>query len=324
MLNFLYEKKIFDIFINRIILFFTLCVMSVLYISCTKKTHYTSSYKFIPKIKVVVNLKFYYLISTETNIKFEISDKNIENLRKTKIGLLYEILKDSANRNIIKLTFESLNIFTKNGDTEKEMSAENASEFSDPVEKILGLVKGCSITEIVSNKGQIVSVSGYKELTDKIINSVTFRTEQEKKQAIAQLSYLIGDKFIQNNFQETLSCFPDSGVYVGDHWTKTETNMTEFKMNSNTTYTLESVKDSVAEIDASTEMKSTDSSFEIMGTDVNADLKGEQDGTFNIDLRTGLLIYQKTSASIKGNITLVDREVPITIKIKKEISSRKL
>jgi hypothetical protein len=298
--------------------------ITVLFLGCKIHTHADTDPKYIPKIHLNVNEQYYYNISSEINTKLELNEKEVDNIKQSTIGLLYETLKDSADQFLIKITYDSLHILTKKGDVQTEMDAANVSEFSNPLEKILGIIKGNSLFVTLTKKGQIVSVNGYNELIDKIVEGVKFNNEDEKKQVQLQLSNLLGEKFLQTDFQDGFGLLPNSAVFVGDSWEKKETQSTEFKLNSNTTYTLESVKDSIVEIDASTEMESTDSSFEIMGTNVDADLKGEQDGIFDIDLRTGLLIYQKTNASIKGNIKLLDREVPITIKIKKEISSKKL
>ena len=62
-------------------------------------------------------------------------------------------------------------------------------------------------------------------------------------------------------------------------------------------------------------MTSNQASNSVMGyTQVAANLKGEQKGEFEIETKTGMLISSQITANIKGNLQVMGRDIPITIK----------
>jgi hypothetical protein len=61
-------------------------------------------------------------------------ERKVENTNKSNIGLRYEVMNDSSNEYLLKVSYGKLHIFQKNKDEEKDMDASNASTSYDQVE----------------------------------------------------------------------------------------------------------------------------------------------------------------------------------------------
>ena len=71
-------------------------------------------------------------------------------------------------------------------------------------------------------------------------------------------------------------------------------------------------------------IKSDKSSNSVMGyTQVAANLKGEQKDEFEIEAKTGMLISSRITANIEGNLQVMGRDIPITIKSSIKMSGKK-
>ncbi len=164
----------------------------------------------------------------------------------------------------------------------------------------------------------------YKEITDKIMSFIDVNNEMEKNKVQAQISGLLGEGFVKNNLEQSLNIFPDSALYVGDSWRKKDTQSTELKLNLTTAYTLESVKDSTAEIKSASEINNLNTTTDLMGYNATVNFKGTEKGTIKIDLRTGWLLNQKSTINVEGTVELNATKVPVIIKMTREIVARKL
>ncbi len=266
--------------------------------------------------------KYNYTIITETSTLLEVEDKKIKTGNLSEIGLIYEVLRDSANNPVIRVTYSKLHMVLQKTDEEDQViDADNATTSNDEVEKLLNTIKGSSITLTVSTKGDIVKFSGSKEISDKIMASM--KTDDLKTKQLAQnlINKLTGEGFIQNNLKEGFKLFPDTAVYVGDSWNRTGVQSSaEISFEAVSKYTMASFTDNIATIEIDGQISSVKNApTKIMGQDVNTDLTGEQSSSFKIDTKTGMLVYGKTNTAVKGTIAVVGREVPVTIKMKKEI-----
>jgi hypothetical protein len=57
-----------------------------------------------------------------------------------------------------------------------------------------------------------------------------------------------------------------------------------------------------------------------MGYNVTSDLKGEQQGEYAMDIKTGMLMHCKITATIKGIIQMMGREVAVEIETNVEMA----
>jgi uncharacterized protein DUF6263 len=268
--------------------------------------------------------RYYYNITNTTVVNFVVNGDKAENTNTVKARLFYEILKDTAGGFLVKMTFDNFDVEIKTPDSEKKMTTDNGPNSIDPVEKMLSLVKGSTLLVNINRKGQVTGVNGYKELTDKVMNGIALQNEADRRSMHDQMEEMFGEKFIRNNMEQGFGVLPDTAVYVGDSWTKKLTQLADIKLKINSTYTLASLKDNVAGIDATADINDTDSNVTLMGYQANVNLQGNEEGSYKADVNTGMLISGISEIFIKGTVQIQYRDVPLSIKEKKVITVKKI
>ena len=292
------------------------------------KQHTANEKEYQLQNSIVANAKYYYTINNQANYSLEVNDKKVENSNRTTIGLLYNIAADSAGNKLLTITYDSLHIYFKSNNTETEADAANAGSFASPLEKMLAAIKGSVIQITVDKKGNIISTKGDKELTDKIAQAVNVNDINTQKIIQASIEKFTGQDFIKHNITQASSLFPDTAVYIGDTWTKNNTvDASGIKLNTLNQYTLNSVNNNMAELTSKTDMDNIDGSNisqQMLGMNVTMNLKGKDESTYSIDLSTGMVLHTTSNTSLKGTVQAVGKEIPITIKSYKEITTKKV
>jgi hypothetical protein len=310
--------------LKKSILIIILLMHCFFFFSCKQSGRSATDQKYKLVLHILPGSRYYYTIHNETEIKLEVTGKKVESSNKSTVGLIYEIVKDTASGFVLKITYDSFHIVSKNGDAVTEMDAANATNSIDPAEKMLGSLKGNSLLITITTKGEIISVSGYKEITDKLMSFIDINNESDKNKVQAQISEMLGENFIKNNLEQSLKIFPDSALYIGNSWTKNETQPSDLKLNLSTTYTLESVEDSIAEIKSVSEINNANTNANVMGYDATVNFSGNEKGVSKADLKTGFLLNQKSTINVEGTVELNATKVPVNIKMTRELTARKL
>jgi len=266
---------------------------------------------------------YYYVISNESHVKLQVGDKKTDNLNQSNTAAYYAIDKDSTGDYLLSITYDKIHLHSKNGEQETDLDAGDNPNSIDPMVKMLNALKSANIKVAVSPTGEVKAVSGYKEVGDKIVAG--FSTSDGYARNIAQQRWeqLIENGLVRKNMDQLFRIFPDSAVHIGDKWTLNSREKGEFSLNTRNTFTLRSIRDGVATIDTEGAIKSDSATTKMMGYEVASDLKGRQEGEYTIETATGMLLSYRTTAKIEGTITLLGRDVPITIETSANLDGRK-
>jgi hypothetical protein len=268
---------------------------------------------------------YYYEISNESKVNLEIDDKEIHNLTETNVGIQYNIDKDSTGHYQFTMRYDKLKLHTKNGDQEMTADASNAALSLNPIEKMLGVLKEGLIMVTISPSGKIESVNGYDEIGDKIMASFADNDVNGKKVAQSQWEKVIGEGLIKNNMDQLFNIFPDSAVHLKDTWKLSSKQSGEFTMNVTGTFTLKAINSDFAVIESHGFISSNNTATNVMGYgNVTTNLKGEQEGEFEMEAKTGMLISCRIKAKTEGTIQILGREVPVTINNEVTMKGKKL
>lgn len=266
--------------------------------------------------------QYYYDISNSTETNIELEGQEIKNSNTTTVGITYVIEKDTGSNYIFKMGYDKAHISTKNGDNEIEMDASDAKLSLNPAEKMLGALKNASLVVSVSPNGDVKIVSGYKELSQDLMAGLDSNNLTARAVAQKQLDKIIGEGMIQKNLDQLFKIFPDSTIRVGDKWKINSKQNGDFNLNVNTSYQLKDINDNIALINSESDIASDNTPIAMMGYQLVPNLKGTQDGKYEVNTKTGMLMKGTVKSEIKGNVQMAGREVPIKIKMKVEIDGR--
>jgi len=269
-----------------------------------------------------VGSTYYYSITNESAFRMEVDDKKVDNQNKSTVGLSYKVGKDSAGDYLLDIVYDKVHVHTRNGDSEDDLDAEHADNSINQVEKLLGYLKGATIKVVLGPGGEMRSVTGYEAIKEKIMAG--FRSDDTYSKTIAEQQWdqRIKAGLIQKNMEQLFRIFPDSAVHVGDKWRLKTEEHNEVNLRINSEYTLKSIHDGVAVIRSEGEISSEDSTGNAMGYNFAMSLKGRQEGQFEVQMATGMVVSSALESHIEGDVDMMGRKAPIKISSKVEVLGR--
>ncbi len=262
-----------------------------------------------------------YDIQNETEMKLEVDDKKIDNINKTSVIVNYFVNKDSSGNFGLRIKYDKIHLYTKNGDTETDADAANASNSINSIERMLGVLKDAILEATISPSGEVKSVKGYKEIGAKLISGMDVNDTYSRSIAQSRWDQVIGEGMIKKNMNDLFAIFPDSAVHVGDKWKISSKQKSEIPLTVITTYRLKEIDEGIAVLSVDAAISGEPGTINYMGTDVTADLNGEQDGEYQIDIKSGMLKSCEIRAKIKGTLQTLDKEIPVNINAKVSMHS---
>jgi len=277
---------------------------------------------FKPKVNFIPGSRYAYSITNESETGLELNGKKVNVQHKSNVGITYNIKKDSAGNYLLQLHYDNIHLYSKQGDKETELDAANAAATLDPTEKMLGILKDANISATVTSTGNVVSISGYKELGEKILGG--FTDASSRNMAKSQCEKVIGEGMVKKSIEQLFSMLPESAKNIGDTWTKNTKQKGEIDMTVSSTYKLKGIEEGIATIESEGEMTSDKTETSLMGYPVTSDLKGDQEGEYQVETNTGMVLKNKTSSALKGNLQMMGREIPVTIKTTLTMNGKKM
>jgi hypothetical protein len=264
------------------------------------------------KLQLLDNTNIYYKINNETSIQQEINDEKTENENKIDMDVYYTIKKDTNDLYNLVMRYDKFKIYTKANDKEKEIDASSASSSIEPADRLFSVFNNATIGAVVTSQGIIKSVSGVKELHDKLY-SLTDITPVALENMPASAKQFFSDAFFKTSIEHNFKVYPPKPVKEGDTWELSDTLQSELQVPVKITYKLESLDDGIATISLSSDI-SIDEPIQVQGYTANANMDGNEEGKLKIKISSGLLQSSETSFNIKGKIEILGKEISIKYK----------
>lgn len=249
------------------------------------------------------------IISTVTTEGKDIETENISS-----IGATYKIDQDSSGNYIFHIRYDAVKLVTKANGSEVVLDSKNSEASLNQLERMLGMLVDANIMATISKGGDILSVSGYEELGEKIITSIDGADPASVTSVREQWNKTIGEGVVRKNLDQMFHVFPDSAVHIGDKWNLTSEEAGEMPFKVTSHYELKAINDMLAIIQASgrLSLKQQNATFAGVGN-VNLALDGNQKSDLEIDARTGMLMRARIKSEVAGTIIVAGRELPIEI-----------
>ena len=257
---------------------------------------------------------YVYNFTNTSIVLTKVNEKEIESTNKLTIDVDYSISKDSAGSFLLAMKYNNVIIYTKNQDAENTIDMATAGLTGNPVENVLQMLKGANIVAEVKPNGEVMYVKGYKELAETILNSLGEGSANDRRIVQAQLEQTVERGMIKSGLEQLFKLFPDSAIHVNDRWKLEKSQDDQIGLKSKASFKLKEVEDSVAYIVSEGGILSDGTPLNLAGQAVKANLKGTQHGSYQINRFTGMLIESEVTADVEGDIEVMGKIIPISIK----------
>jgi hypothetical protein len=268
--------------------------------------------------------QYLYSVTRSTEFEMEVDGKKVDNKNRSQMEIAYTINRDSLGDIVLSTVYNKIHLYTKNGDTEQEEDADKAGESTDPVEKMLGILKGAKLRAVVDSAGGIKSMQGDEEIKNKLMGEFSPGDTYGKTIASKQWDQQVKQGLLRNNMEQLFKIFPDSSVHVGDRWKLHSTQHDQIDLTSTLSCQLKEIVDGTAVIRSEGDITSGQSAGLMNGTPYTADLKGTEQGDLEMEVTSGMLLSSSSESEIKGMISSMGRDIPVTITISMKMEGRKV
>jgi hypothetical protein len=225
----------------------------------------------------------------------------------------YDVKAAEGVNKRITVTYDRIAISADNPRAHVQFDSKDTAAGDTVLKGLTGMLNK-PFTMIVSPGGEVLKIEGLNEILGGLQGT-----------AQAQLGNMFNDSAVRSMMQQSLNIFPDQPVRIGETWRKSyQYDMSVLGMKVDNEYTLKSVTNGVAKIDVKSKISGGGA---MSGNDpmqnMKMDLKGEQTGTLEVEVATGLITDGKMEQDVKGTLSMMTMTVPVTMKQQVHITAKK-
>lgn len=212
-------------------------------------------------------------------------------------GTKYEVTGVTDDLKDLTLTYTKMNV-----SADMKGGGQSRSFSSDKVNK--GIV-GKSVVLKINNKNEITDVVGFEDAMWGDSTDMQTREQMKKMFSKEQINGMLGLMF---------NLYPDHPVRVGDSWEKEyDASVSGFKMKMQATYTLESVKNGIANVKLDGKYKGK-GTLEMGVMNMEMQMDGGQKGNIAVGLDNGYVKDSDVKMDIDATMEIQGQKVSGTIK----------
>lgn len=287
-----------------------LAIGSLLYASC----------KGDEPVNLKLNLKpgTQYLYTMDMKMNQETMGQKMDN--NMLMESTYDVAAGQGTDRRITVTYDRIAMEVKSPMGNMAYDSKDPAKGDPKLAMMNGMLNKPFIME-VSEQGEIKKVEGLQE----IVNAMGDSTTDEGAQMRTQMAQTFNDTAIKSMMQQSLNIFPDHPVKKGDTWKKSYTmNMGFMSMTVDNTFKLASVDGGKAHIDVNSTIKGgAGSGGAEMMNGMSINLNGDQKGTMDVDVETGLVTESKLKQTIKGEVSGQGMKIPMNITVDNHLTAKK-
>lgn len=276
------------------------------------------------KFNPISGTTYRYTIESTTALDLEVQGKEVEKSTDFEVGITYRISKDTTGNYQFETTYDKALLVQKDDGVETTSDADKVNAYSSLTEKMLGAVKESKLVVSVVPGKDIKIISGYEELSRRLMTGLDTTNAYSKQVAQQTIDEVIKKGLIQKNVDQLFRFFPDSAMRIGSKWKVNTKEQQGFTLDIGTFYTLNDINDGVAFISSRSTIVSDKTPIALMGYSAVPDLSGEQEGVYEVEAGTCMLLNASITSNIKGAISLGGSSVPVNIKVKVSLNGKRL
>lgn len=267
--------------------------------------------------------QFYYDVNNESELQIRLNGRDIDNLSRSHVGVLYTFNRDTAGNLQFDMHYDKVQLYTRNDGTETDLDAAKASTSDDPTEKALGALLSSNVVATVSPAGEVRSVTGYREMTDKIMASFSQFDQGVRTATRSRIEQMIDNSIVRKNMDQLFHIFPDSAVHIGDKWKLGSQQRLDLNLSAESIFTLKDIDDGTARLSSEGKLSGDSASMQLMGYTVTPNLRGTQEGEYEMDTHTGMLLRAEIHEKVEGSIQMMGFDVPLTFEVTVKMKGQK-
>jgi hypothetical protein len=265
------------------------------------------------KVKLEMRLKkgktYTYTITTTQESKQTNVSGQQENIKQNMIFGYRMSVKDvdTGGNETIETAYDKVKLSTKSAYGNNTYDSEDKNDTASVMSKVFKALRSGTFTIIMSKEGIVKSISGYKDIIDRMVTSVAPGKDAQSQTLHQQISGRFNDKALKESLQNGWNIYPANAVGIGDSWTKSNSLSVGFPLDMVTTYTVKQIDRKKVVLDVKSDINAgKDSMATLMGIAIK--IKGTQKGVIEIDRETGLPLHSDIRQEINGMISMVNQD----------------
>src|SRR5690606_21974476 len=212
---------------------------------------------------------------------------------------------ESNNNNSIKIKATDERIDLLIDSPEDQIDYSSSREDSDSRFSMLNNLIGKSFYIFMNTTGKVFDITGFNELT-KNMNLGKFAQQ------------LLTDSSLLRSLN--MDIYPDEAIIMGESWNKTAAfDISNLKLKNELIYTLEGTSEELVWLNLNGKISGNGTA-----DNFDMDLIGNQSGTIETDLKSGMISSSDIKTEIEATIKSLDLEIPVKVLSETKVSGRKL
>ncbi|MEI8204036.1 MAG: DUF6263 family protein [Bacteroidota bacterium] len=186
-----------------------------------------------------------------------------------------------------------------------KINSEDSNGTSKPMHDAMKLLKGFGFSMKVSPAGKVKELQGLDSLIEYLVKSAssndTVKTASLKE---TWSKYFSPSKFA-GSFEDMFMFIPNKAVAVGDSWEKTSENTLVFPMKMINKFKVKELTADYILLKSTTTIETgSNPTMEVSGAKMKFEMKGKQEGTVKLDVKTGWIIESEANMDISGEMQM--------------------
>ncbi|MBS1616215.1 MAG: hypothetical protein JST06_08885 [Bacteroidetes bacterium] len=271
------------------------------------------------KLHLQPGSQYTYSIQTNTSTEQKPMGQSIASTQEMLMEMTYKAGEPQDGLQPITVTYDRLRMNMKSPVGDIGFDSKDSTH-SDPKLAMLGSMVGKQFVMQVSPDGDIQKVEGL----DVIISSIGDTTTPEGLAIHRQMAETFNDTAVRSLMRQSLDIFPNKPVQPGDSWTKSyNMDMNVMQMKVENLYTLKSISGNTAHLELKAKINGDGTADMPEMKGVKISLNGEQTGTMDVDIATGLVSKGDVNWNINGSMSMMGMKMPISINSTVHMSAKK-
>ncbi|MFC1544719.1 DUF6263 family protein [Gemmatimonadota bacterium] len=245
----------------------------------------------------------------DQDVKQTMMGQSMDMKQKMTQDLAFEVRDVDEKGNLtVRVTFERIAADIEAGPRKMTYDSAQPADDTNPLAKSYGVMAGQGYTLVVSDRGQLVAISGMDSLINRMIDKMEIDDESMKERMKAQFESAYGEQSARDMCGQMFGMIPPGPVEVGDQWSCSSSGKMMFPITWDQTWVLKEIRGDVMVLDgqSATSIHSGDEPTEMGPVKMLMDMDGTQSGTLELDRDTGLVIGGTMHSSMKGEQRFVD------------------